>query len=145
MQRSTAERIHSATIRFLRAMRRYDGVSELSAPRLSILSVLYFAGPMKAGQLAAREQVTAATMTRHLQGLEAEGLVARGKTQDDSRVVTVALTRTGRARFEAARQARLAALEAAVRQLPPEEAAALAAAAPVLLSLADRLDAKGGR
>lgn len=137
--RSTADGIHSATIGFLRAMRRFDDVADLSAPRLSILSVLYFAGPMSLGALAAREQVTPATMTRHIQGLEGEGLVKRSKTSTDNRVVTLALTRSGRARFEAARKARLAALEVAVDELTAEERADLDRAADLLAVLARRL------
>lgn len=138
-ERSTADRIHSATIGFLRAMRRFDDVADLSAPRLSILSVLYFAGPMSLGALAAREQVTPATMTRHIQGLEDEGLVKRSKTSTDNRVVTLALTRAGRTRFEAARKARLAALEAAVGDLTAEDRADLDRAAALLTGLTGRL------
>lgn len=144
-ERSTADRIHSATIGFLRAMRRFDDVAGLSAPRLSILSVLYFAGPMSPGALAAREQVTPATMTRHIQGLEGEGLVERSKTSKDNRVVTLALTRAGRARFEAARKARLEALEAAVGDLTVEERADLDRAADLLAALARRLTQAGPR
>lgn len=137
--KGTADRIHTASIRFLRAMRQFDGGAGLSAPRLSILSVLYFTGPMSLGALAGREQVRPATMTRHIQGLEAEDLVARSKRLKDNRVVTVALTRKGRRRFEMARKARLDALNSAVAELDATGIAALDAAEPVLLALSERL------
>ena len=139
--RTTGDRIHSAAIRLLREVRTVDDGTALSAPRLSILSVLAFKGPLSLGALAEAEQVTPATMTRHIQGLEAEGLVSRAKTSTDNRVVTITLSKEGRRRFDAARNTRLAALDLAVSQLAPDDISALDAASSALLALAARLAA----
>ena len=72
-----ADRLHSAAIHLLRSLRREDDAVGLSAPRLSALSVVVFAGPITLGALAAAEQVRPPTMTRLVQALEAEGLVER--------------------------------------------------------------------
>ncbi|WP_339742889.1 MarR family transcriptional regulator [uncultured Maricaulis sp.] len=140
--RTTGDRVHSAAIRFLRAVRTVDDGARLSAPRLSILSVLAFKGPLSLGSLAEAEQVTPATMTRHIQGLETGGLVSRAKTSKDNRVVTISLSGEGRRQFDAARNARLAALDSAVAALEPEDIAKLDAASAALLALAERLTVK---
>ena len=72
-----ADRLHSAAIRLLRRLRAEDAASGVSAPRLSALSVLVFAGPRTLGELAAAEQVRPPTMTRLVTALEAQGLLAR--------------------------------------------------------------------
>src|ERR687883_145288 len=72
-----ADRLHSAAIHLLRRLRREDARTGLSGPRLSALSVVVFAGPRTLGELAAAEQVRPPTMTRLVQALEREGLVAR--------------------------------------------------------------------
>src|SRR5688572_17075132 len=82
----TADRLHSAAIHLLRRLRREDAKTGLSAPRLSALSVVVFAGPLTLGELAAAEQVRPPTMTRLVSALEAEGLVTRETDPDDGRL-----------------------------------------------------------
>ena len=64
VNRSVADRLHSAAIHLLRRVRKQDTVLAEAPARLSALSVLVFAGPMTLGQLAAAEQVKPPTMTR---------------------------------------------------------------------------------
>ena len=52
----TADRLHSAAIHLLRRLRREDTKTGLSAPRLSALSVVVFAGPLTLGELAMRNR-----------------------------------------------------------------------------------------
>ena len=52
-----ADRLHSAAIHLLRRLRVEDEALGISAPRLSALSVLVFAGPRRVGELAEAEQV----------------------------------------------------------------------------------------
>ena len=61
---AVADRLHSAAIHLLRRLRVEDEALGISAPRLSVLSVLVFAGPMRIGELAHAEQVEPPTMTR---------------------------------------------------------------------------------
>jgi len=51
--KDVAARLHSSAVRLLRTLRREDDGSGLSAPRLSALSVIVFAGPMSLAELAA--------------------------------------------------------------------------------------------
>src|SRR5688500_1433251 len=90
-----ADRVHSAAIHLLRRLRREDDTSGLSAPRLSALSVVVFAGPLTIGALATAEQVRPPTMTRLVSGLERDGLVRREADAADGRVVRVRATARG--------------------------------------------------
>jgi DNA-binding MarR family transcriptional regulator len=122
---ATAERLHRAAIRLLRSLRSEDEASGLSAPRLSALSVLVFAGPQAMGELADAEQVKPPTMTRLVEGLVADGLAMRAPDAGDRRVVRIATTAKGRRLLEAARARRVKALAARLEILSPAERRAL--------------------
>ena len=78
VNRSVADRLHSAAIRLLRRLRREDEAMGLTAARASALSVLVFGGrPITLGALAQAEQVSAPTITRLIVGMERDGLVRR--------------------------------------------------------------------
>ena len=113
----TADRLHSAAIHLLRRLRREDAKSGLSAPRLSALSVVVFAGPLTLGELAAAEQVKPPTMTRLVSALENAGLVTREPDADDGRLTRVRATARGRTLLLQGRARRVAALSAEVRAL----------------------------
>jgi len=130
-----AERLHKAAIGLLRLLRRQDGASGITAPRLSTLSVLVFGGPRTLGALAAAEQVRPPTMTRLVAALEAEGLVARETPAHDGRLVILAATRKGRALLLAGRQRRLAALAELLARRSAAERGALQTAVPILEAL----------
>ena len=127
-----ADRLHSAAIRLLRRLRAEDAASGVSAPRLSALSVLVFAGPHTIGELAAAEQVRPPTISRLVRDLEREGLVERAGDPADARVQRIRATAAGRARLAAGRRRRVERLAASVAELDAAERAALAAALPVL-------------
>ncbi len=119
--REVADRLHSAAIHLLRAVRREDAAAGVSAARLSALSVLVFGGPRALGELAAAEQVRAPTMSRLVSALEAEGLVARERGADDGRVVRVRATAEGRRVLEAGRARRVARLADLLAAAAPAE------------------------
>jgi DNA-binding MarR family transcriptional regulator len=75
-----ADRIHSAAIHVLRAIRRSDVESGMSAARLSLLSVLVFRGSTSMGELAEAEQVSLPTISRMVASLEHAGFVVREKS-----------------------------------------------------------------
>jgi len=127
-----ADRLHSAAIRLLRWLRREDDRSGLSAPRLSALSVLVFAGPVTLGELAAAEQVRPPTMTRLVQALEGEGLVARTPDPDDGRVTRLAATAKGRRLLAAGRARRVKTLAGRLDRLSAADRATLERAAEVM-------------
>jgi DNA-binding MarR family transcriptional regulator len=136
-----ADRVHSAAIHLLRWLRREDDRSGLSAPRLSALSVIVFAGPITLGELAAVEQVRPPTMTRLVAALEAEGLVVRQADPADGRITRVRATARGRNLLAAGRARRVTALADALGELDDRDLAVLARAAELLERLAARTPA----
>jgi DNA-binding MarR family transcriptional regulator len=128
MDRSLADRLHSLAIHLLRYARAADVASGLSPARLSALSVLVFGGSRTVTELATAEQVTAPTMTRLLQGLEADGYVRRRRADADGRVVRVTATAKGRRALEAGRRGRVSRLERVVDQLSARDSDTVAAA-----------------
>ena len=131
-----ADRLHSAAIHLLRTLRRVDDRTGLSAPRLSALSVVVFAGPLTLGTLAAAEGVRPPTMTRLVTALEAAGLVSRTIDPADARVTRVAATSRGRALLMRGRARRLELLAAQLESLPDGELRTLDAAADLIEGVA---------
>ena len=108
--RELATRLHAAAIRLLRTLRKEDDGTGLSAPRLSALSVIAFAGPLSLAELAAAEQVRPPTMSRIVDALVEAGLVTRAAAPDDRRSVRIAATRKGVRLMEKGRERRVRAL-----------------------------------
>jgi DNA-binding MarR family transcriptional regulator len=131
-----ADRLHSAAIHLLRRLRSEDAESGLSAPRMSALSVIVFAGPVSIGELAAAEQVRAPTMTRLVRDLERARLVQRVSSPDDGRVQIVRPTARGRRLLIEGRRRRVARLAEALSQLPRQDRKHLAHASRLLEILA---------
>jgi DNA-binding MarR family transcriptional regulator len=119
--RETADRLHSLAIHLLRRLRKVDEATGLSGPRLSALSVVVFAGPVTLTELAAAEQVKPPTMTRLVQGLEAEGLVRRRADAEDGRVSRVEATPRGRKILLDGRARRVEMLSGILASLEPAD------------------------
>jgi len=122
---AVADRLHSAALHLLRRLRAEDEALGVSPPRLSALSVVVAVGPIGIGALAAAEGVSAPTMSRLVDGLERDGLVSRGPDPDDARGVLVRPTPEGRRVLGEGRSRRVRILAAGLRQLSPEELAAI--------------------
>jgi DNA-binding MarR family transcriptional regulator len=133
---SVADRIHSAVIHLLRALRVEDDAAGVSAPRLSALSVLVFGGPRRPSELARVEQVTPATVSRLVALMESAGLVRREPDPSDGRAHLVHATPRGRALLEEGRRRRIAALARRLAHRTDQDRAALARAAELLEALA---------
>lgn len=127
-----ADRLHSAAIHLLRRLRVEDEALGISAPRLSALSVLVFAGPKRIGELARIEQVEPPTMTRLVDGLVRDGLVVRQPDPDDARAVRVRSTPTGARTLRRGRARRVETLRTRLATLSPTELAALGEGVEVL-------------
>ncbi len=128
----TATRLHSAAIRLLRMLRREDDASGLSAPRLSALSVIVFAGPLSLAELASAEQVRPPTMSRLVDGFVESGLVTREIAPGDRRSVRIAATEEGRRLLETGRQRRVRVLTGRLDKLAQSERRALARGVEIL-------------
>jgi DNA-binding MarR family transcriptional regulator len=118
---AVADRLHSAALHLLRRLRTQDDVLGISAPRLSALSVVVYAGPIGIGALATAEGVAAPTMTRLVDGLEREGYVRRRPDPADARGVLVEATATGRRTLTQGRRQRVETLAAGLATLTGEE------------------------
>lgn len=126
---AVADRVHSAAIHLLRAVRRVDEEAGLTPSRLSALSVLVFRGPMTLGQLASAEQVRPPTVTRLVTALERLGLVARSTDAADARISHVRATPAGRKLLARARDRRVQLLVGRMKQLRAADVATLSRAA----------------
>jgi DNA-binding MarR family transcriptional regulator len=127
-----ADRLHSAAIHLLRRLRVEDEALGISAPRLSLLSVLVFAGPKRIGELARVEQVEPPTISRQDDGLVRDGLAVREPDPDDARAVRVRATPTGARTLRRGRARRVETLQTRLATLSPTELAALGEGVEVL-------------
>jgi DNA-binding MarR family transcriptional regulator len=112
-----ADRLHSAAIHLLRRVRKDDQALGLSPARLSALSVIVFAGPIRMSALAQAEQVRVPTMTAVVAALEADGLVTRDADPSDARAVLLKATAKGQKLMAEGRRRRVARLAADLETL----------------------------
>jgi DNA-binding MarR family transcriptional regulator len=127
-----ADRLHSVAIHLLRRVRRVDVTTNLTAAKLSALSVVVFGGPIALGDLAAAEQVRPPSMTRTVRELEADGLIARVSDDSDRRVTRIRATAKGKRLLQQGRSARIRLLAEWLHGLRQEELAVLDEASKVL-------------
>ena len=132
MDEAVATRLHSASIRLLRLLRREDEVAGMSGPRLSALSVIVFAGPLSLAELAAAEQVRAPTMSRIVDALVEAGMVTRTTVASDRRKIRIAATKAGEQLLKAGQQRRVRALAERLGRLAESERRALARGVEIL-------------
>lgn len=105
---------------------------DLSLTSVATLSALTRTGPRRITDLAAIAGVTQPSLTVLVSALERDGLVERRSDPADKRVVLVAITAAGSEYVHARRRNSVQAFAGLIDQLPPDEAAALAAAVPAL-------------
>lgn len=130
--RDVAARLHSASIRLLRTLRREDDGSGLSAPRLSALSVVVFGGPVSLAELAEAEQVRPPTMSRIVDALVQRGFLTREPAPGDRRSVRITATADGISLLQAGRERRVHALIRRLGKLADSERRALARGVEIL-------------
>jgi DNA-binding MarR family transcriptional regulator len=126
------ERLHSAAIHLSRRVASVDGRAGLSPARHSALAVIVNRGPLTMTELARIEQVSAATASSTVGGLEAADLVARRKRGSDARSVVVQATDAGRRVLAEGRVARLMLLQDGLASLSAREREALARGVGIL-------------
>jgi DNA-binding MarR family transcriptional regulator len=126
----------SRLARRLRAERVARGVAtDLSDTQLAALAALERHTAMTPGELAEHEKVQPPSMTRVIAALQERGLVTRAPHPTDGRQVKLTVTEKGRELVQQSRRLREAWLAQRLRELSPEERAALRAAAPILQRL----------
>jgi DNA-binding MarR family transcriptional regulator len=142
VNRTIADRLHSAAIHLLRRLRRQDDAMGLTPARASALSIMVFGGPVTIGALARAEQVSAPTVTRLILAMEREGLVRREDDAHDGRVVWLHPTAKGTRLLYEGRRRRVAALAKELAALNASERHTLAAAADIIEGM---LAGEGGK
>jgi DNA-binding MarR family transcriptional regulator len=123
MLSTSALELNSLSIHIVRWARQADAALGVPPARLSALSVLVFGGDRTLSDLAQAEQVSLATMSRVVDGLEASGLAQRRPNPDDARSWVVRATPKGRRLMERGRDARVERMETLLRRVPAGEQA----------------------
>lgn len=131
-RRRVANELNTTAIHTLRRARLADTTSGLSPERLSLLSVLVYAGPRTMGQLARAEQVSRPAITRIVTALEDAGLAERAQVAGDRRSTVVTATASGRSAMEEARRARVETLAQVLHGATPDELDVLSRALAVV-------------
>lgn len=122
--------------RLARRIRQQRVESDFGDSQLSVLFALKLHGPQTLGDLSANERVTAPSMNRTVNLLEAAGLLGRTASPDDRRKVIIELTDAGHELVDETRRRRDAWFSERLAALDADERAALEAATPVLRKLA---------
>lgn len=130
-QADLAVRLRLAIARTARRLRQ-EAEEELSPSQASALATIDRHGPLTPSELAARERIQRPTATRVLARLEEAGLVDRARDPEDGRSCLVALTPGGRELLVRVRTRKNAYLSRRLRELDPDERAALDRAAAIL-------------
>jgi DNA-binding MarR family transcriptional regulator len=130
-----ATRLRLAVGRLNRRIRL--ATNDIPPLQFSALATLDKHGPLRSGELAQREAVTAPTMTRVLAALAERGLVTRESDPTDARSVRVSLSPAGIDALSRIRSERTALLGARLARLSDEQRAALVAGLPALEALVE--------
>lgn len=125
------ERVQLAAVQLARQLRTAVP-STLSRAGTSTLAAIVKFGPISVSDLAAREGVMSASMSRTLTQLLGSGLVVRSQHESDGRIALFAATDAGREKFLAYRRAHTEFLQRRISGLDRSEVALITAAAAVL-------------
>jgi DNA-binding MarR family transcriptional regulator len=138
VQEDTAPRLRLVIARVARQLRQnVDVDTGLTTSLLSALATVDRIGPVTLGELAAAERVQPPSMTRVVAKLEERGLVVRNVDAQDRRVARLEVSADGHRLLHRSRTRKNAFLAQRLRNLSPEELAALGAALPVLERIAE--------
>jgi DNA-binding MarR family transcriptional regulator len=129
-------RLRVAIARLSRRLRKHE-LAGLTPTKLSALSTVWQAGPLRLGDLAAAERIAPSTLTRLVSALEEAGYVERRAVPGDARASMLAITAHGREVLERIRQESTVLLRDSLLTLTDEQLAALTAALPALEQLAE--------
>ncbi len=121
---SRAVAVHHALARIHRTLRHGAGAGALTLGATSALWVLVNGEPMRLSELAARENVSAPTMSRLVGALERDGMVIRTADPLDGRASLIAPTDAAVELIRGATSRRAQMMEAALSRLDVDDRAA---------------------
>jgi DNA-binding MarR family transcriptional regulator len=134
---AVADKLRPALLRVGRELRREAREVGVSPEQVSLLVAIKYAPGIGVGELAARERVSAAAMSKHVDRLERAGFAERRPSAGDRRRVGLTLTDEGQRVLRRVRSRRTAWLASRLRGLSPDELAAVEAAVEPLSRLLD--------
>lgn len=131
-----SQRLAQAVARLNRRLRQ-ERQSDLTASQMAVLGSVIVLKSATPGQIAAREQVSAPTITRTLNCLLERGYVTKTAHPDDGRQVLIATSELGEKVLDEERQRRDLWLDARLAALTVDERTQLRDAAHLLMRLAE--------
>ena len=123
-----ADALRPILLRVGRELRREARAEGISPEQVSLLVAIKYAPGIGVRDLAAHERISAPAMTKHVDRLERDGLVARTPSADDKRRIGLTLTEQGRRVLRRVRSRRTAWLATRLRALEANELLAVEAA-----------------
>jgi DNA-binding MarR family transcriptional regulator len=132
---AVADALRPVLLRVGRELRREARAVGISPEQVSLLVAIKYAPGIGVRELAAAERVSPPAMSKHVDRLERDGLVARTPSADDRRRVGLSLTDEGQRVLRRVRSRRTAWLASRLGELSPAELAAVEAAVEPLSRL----------
>jgi DNA-binding MarR family transcriptional regulator len=129
-----ASLLRPVLLRLSRQLRREAQPFGVTGGQATLLAQIENRGGISLGELAVGEGVSAAAMSKHVDRLEAAGLVTRS-TGDDRRRVAIELTPAGKRTLKRVRSHRTAWLAQRLERLDDDELAAIERAVEPLATL----------
>ncbi|HVT22186.1 MAG TPA: MarR family transcriptional regulator [Mycobacteriales bacterium] len=130
----TAARLRVVIARLARQLRQHSP-GGLTPSQWSALAMVDTHGPLRIGDLAEREGVSAPTATRVVASLEELGFLSRTTDPADRRTSYIALTDVGRDKIESMRRSQSTELVQRLSAMPAQDVRRLVDLLPVLESL----------
>jgi DNA-binding MarR family transcriptional regulator len=132
---AVADVLRPVLLRIGRELRRETRAEGVSPEQVALLVAIKYAPGIGVRELAARERISPPAMTKHVDRLERDGLVARTPSEDDRRRVGLTLTDDAQRLLRRVRSRRTAWLASRLRGLTDEELASVEAAVEPLSRL----------
>jgi DNA-binding MarR family transcriptional regulator len=132
---AVADALRPVLLRVGRELRREARAVGISPEQVGLLVAIKYTPGIGVGDLAARERISPPAMTKHVDRLERDGLVARTPSSDDRRRIGLTLTDEGQRALRRVRSRRTAWLASRLRELSGAELAAIEAAVEPLSRL----------
>jgi DNA-binding MarR family transcriptional regulator len=131
---AVADSLRPTLLRLAGELRR-EKIAGVSPHQVGLLGSIKYAPGVTVGELAAKERVSTAAMSKRVSRLERDGLVARTQSEADRRRVGLTLTEEGQRTLRRVRSRRTAWLASRLAALSPAELAAVGAAVDPLARL----------